>query len=471
MIVRDEERFLADCLASVKDVVNEVIVVDTGSRDATKRIASEAGARVFDFTWCDDFAAARNASIRHAKGDWILVLDADEQLASLKRGALQGLLDGAEFDCGLLRLHNAPSLEMDREAVLAWGRKQVEVARVPRLLRNIDGLAFADPIHETTTPWLRRRGNRMAPVELHIVHYGATEAIVREKSKTERNVRILRSRLALDSTDVAAYAYLTLELIGRGAIAEAIETADRGWQCVSRVTANIAPAIQCLATARVRLLVAVGRLADARATLELARLREGDGTDLKFLDGIVAEAEALREESDAVARRRWLESARHSYRDCVRMVPGPLASSFVNGASTWLGFTHLGTVELLLGRPAEAREAFERALAARGTEVEARLGLAEATLDLGDAGGALACLESLLDPSGAPQRSDESSPAGPSSALDAWTLAALAAQRLGFDGDALLFRQRAFALLGRGFLAPHRRRRLGHLLTSSSSSV
>jgi O-antigen biosynthesis protein len=60
--------------------VDEIIVVDTGSSDRTKEIAAEHGARVFDFPWCDNFAAARNEAIRHASGQWIFWLDADEYL-------------------------------------------------------------------------------------------------------------------------------------------------------------------------------------------------------------------------------------------------------------------------------------------------------------------------------------------------------------------------------------------------------
>ena len=76
MIVRNEESCLARCLASVAGA-DELVVVDTGSTDASKAIASGFGARLFDFTWCDDFAAARNYSLSHCTGDWILVIDAD----------------------------------------------------------------------------------------------------------------------------------------------------------------------------------------------------------------------------------------------------------------------------------------------------------------------------------------------------------------------------------------------------------
>jgi hypothetical protein len=466
MIVRDEEALLGDCLASVKGAVDEIIVVDTGSQDATRRIATEAGAEVFEFPWCDDFAAARNASLQHATGDWVLILDGDERLARESGPILRRSLEGATFDCGLLRLHNAPSLGMDPESVLTWGTAHAEARRVPRLLRNVDGLAFVDPIHETATAWLRRRGSRFAPIEAHIIHYGATEEIVLRKSKAERNVRILHLRVARDPTDVVAYAYLTLQLIGLGAAAEAAETADRGWSHVSRVSINIAPGIQCLAAGRVPLLLSAGRTVDARETIRVARSREGNSTDLMFLDGLVSEAEASLEGVTVEARRRSLELARESYRDCIRTVSSPLATSYLAGASSWLGLTHLGTVELLLGHPAEASAVYERALAERPGELEPRLGLAEAMLDLGDAARALVHLDGLLEgPKGdvgeIARRNAMRAPP------DTWILAAAAANELGFSSNARLFQRRACALLVNGFVARHRRLRLIELQKSS----
>jgi glycosyltransferase involved in cell wall biosynthesis len=83
--VKDEEAQLPGCLQAAADLVDEVIVVDTGSADRTKEVAAGLGARVFDFPWCDSFAAARNESLRHATGDWIFWLDGDEYLDADKR--------------------------------------------------------------------------------------------------------------------------------------------------------------------------------------------------------------------------------------------------------------------------------------------------------------------------------------------------------------------------------------------------
>ena len=80
MITKNEEKNIANCLNSAKEIADEIIVVDTGSSDKTKQIARKFGAGVSDFKWNDDFSAARNESIKNAAKDWILVLDADEVL-------------------------------------------------------------------------------------------------------------------------------------------------------------------------------------------------------------------------------------------------------------------------------------------------------------------------------------------------------------------------------------------------------
>src|SRR5262245_15178936 len=94
MIVKNEEANLADCLGSVADLVDEIIVVDTGSTDATKEIAVRQGAQVFDFPWVDSFAAARNESLRHASKEWFFWLDADDRIEGANRDKLAKLFRG-----------------------------------------------------------------------------------------------------------------------------------------------------------------------------------------------------------------------------------------------------------------------------------------------------------------------------------------------------------------------------------------
>ncbi len=94
IIVRDEEKNFSKCLSSVAGLFDEIVVVDTGSKDRTREIAREFGARVFDFVWVDDFAAARNAALARATGDYAFWLDADDVVDPPEREKLRKLLDG-----------------------------------------------------------------------------------------------------------------------------------------------------------------------------------------------------------------------------------------------------------------------------------------------------------------------------------------------------------------------------------------
>ena len=97
LIVKDEERMLGACLESVRDAVDEIVVYDTGSSDRTVQVAREAGATVVEGEWQDSFAIARNAALAHAKGEWVLSIDADERLQA-DPDALRAQLADPESD-------------------------------------------------------------------------------------------------------------------------------------------------------------------------------------------------------------------------------------------------------------------------------------------------------------------------------------------------------------------------------------
>ena len=93
MIVKNEERSLRKCLESAKPIVDEIIIADTGSNDRSLEIAREMGAQVFEFSWVNDFSAARNFALSHSDADWNLVLDADEYLRPASRKQLEKILE------------------------------------------------------------------------------------------------------------------------------------------------------------------------------------------------------------------------------------------------------------------------------------------------------------------------------------------------------------------------------------------
>ena len=134
MIVRNEEARLAACLASVKGFADEMVLVDTGSVDATVAIAEQAGARVERMEWPGDFAPARNHALQHLKGDWVLVLDADEQLRPEVIPSLKALM--AQPDVLVINM-----LRYEIGAAMA------PYSSVSRLFRRHPSIQWSRPYH------------------------------------------------------------------------------------------------------------------------------------------------------------------------------------------------------------------------------------------------------------------------------------------------------------------------------------
>jgi len=174
MIVRDEEKWITACLDSVRDAADEMIVVDTGSRDATPELAERCGAKVYAFAWNDDFAEARNFSLDRASGDWILLLDADERLDPAGRPAIRDIL-GSDLRLASLTVVNY------------YGGDPPDPARSNRLaqyrlFRNSPKLRFKGAIHEQLerVPELTPASVVRLPAVIH--HYGYMDGPVREKT-------------------------------------------------------------------------------------------------------------------------------------------------------------------------------------------------------------------------------------------------------------------------------------------------
>ncbi|MBW4696215.1 MAG: glycosyltransferase [Lyngbya sp. HA4199-MV5] len=193
MIVRDEEATLRHCLDSVASVVDEIILVDTGSRDRTVEIAQTFNAQVYTFPWCDDFAAARNESLKYAKGDWILVLDADEVLVPES----------------VPHLHQA--MQQAHAIAVTLMREEVGTAHPPsqlsRLFRRHPAIAFTRPYHEliddSVTDLLKheRHWQIIAVPDLAIRHTGYQVATIEQRQKVDRARTIMERYLVSHPED------------------------------------------------------------------------------------------------------------------------------------------------------------------------------------------------------------------------------------------------------------------------------
>ena len=186
LIVRNEEAFLGQCLASVKDLAAQIIVVDTGSTDRTVEIARSHGAETYSFAWCDDFSAARNAALERATGDWVLSLDADEELLPEHKETLRQ------------EMRNASALGY-RLPIIDKGREQNGCSYVPRLFRNAPGLFYLGRVHEQAFSSVQVRCQQWGLKHLlgrsALLHHGYTAELMASRNKIERNLRLLEKAI------------------------------------------------------------------------------------------------------------------------------------------------------------------------------------------------------------------------------------------------------------------------------------
>jgi tetratricopeptide (TPR) repeat protein len=434
LIARDEEEMLPGCLASARDAVDEIVLVDTGSRDATLRIAREMGAHIAQVPWNDDFSAPRNAAFALATGDWVLVLDADERLAPGSGARLRASLAGSTFDCGMVRLHNASSLDAAPEDVVTGKARLGPPMPLPRVLRRAPDLRYTGVVHESVSDWLAARGTRTAPLDVDIVHLGAISEVRERRGKRDRNLTLLRRRCELEPGSITPLGYLALELISRGDLRDAKETVERGWALLDSQPGDIS--VLRLAVARAIVAVETSAPAVALDSVDRAVHAEGAQPDLLHLRGRALVLQALR--ADGSQRVGALLSAEAAFRAAISLAGRDGLRQYVAGASSWASWNGIGEVMLCLDRHAVARDAFGLALALCPGDKEAGLGEAEALLRA-DPGRALARVEHHLD-------------ARP----DGWLLAGMAARALGATTDARALVSEAVTRMENGFRALRR---------------
>ena len=215
MIVRNEEARLAACLASVKGLADELVVVDTGSTDGTIAVAEAAGARVERIDWPGDFAPARNRAMDFLSGDWVLVLDADEQLRPEVIPSLKALM--AQPDVLVINL-----LRLELGAAMA------PYSNVSRLFRRHPGIRWSKPYHsmidDSVQVLMEQEPHwRIADCrEPAILHDGYRPELLAGTDKAERLRQAMQSELERHPGDPYASAKLGGLLISDGQHQEAV---------------------------------------------------------------------------------------------------------------------------------------------------------------------------------------------------------------------------------------------------------
>ncbi|MBI4145346.1 glycosyltransferase [Candidatus Woesearchaeota archaeon] len=181
MIVRNEEKWLSQCLDAAKPFVDEIIVVDTGSSDSTMDIARRFGATVVETPWEHDFSKAKNVALENATKDWILVLDADERVAAEDFKRLRTLMDASGVDAFRLELRNyVPKAGIGCVSCvpsdMTMQSRAYRPIKLVRLFRNMKGFRYEHRVHEMIENSIETAHGTISDGSIPIHHYGILHA-------------------------------------------------------------------------------------------------------------------------------------------------------------------------------------------------------------------------------------------------------------------------------------------------------
>jgi glycosyltransferase involved in cell wall biosynthesis len=280
IIARDEEGALPRCLASIRPWVDQICLLDTGSRDATIKIARSFGADVSSAKWQDDFSIARNLSLDMAREPWILVIDADEELDQATGPRLRGVLTQDRWAFLLTREDLRPQGPAERIALA-------------RIFRNDPGIRFRRPVHESIMDSLFEKGaGALDDSGVRLLHYGYLPEVLRERDKHGRNLAILR-RQCLDAPDDLYSVFKLAVTLPVEALDEKLRAFAAAHALAERLTAEEEaelPFLASLCDAYAALLATRGELTLAIDVADRGRARHPDSAQLDYRRGELARA-------------------------------------------------------------------------------------------------------------------------------------------------------------------------------------
>jgi len=387
IIARDEEATIGTAIKSVLALVDEVIVVDTGSQDNTRIIAEGYGARVVETPWVDDFAAARNVGLAEAACDWVLVLDADETLQPFRPVELQRLLHDP-LAAGYRVRVVSPQLEAAPE-----GRHQL------RLFRNDPDVRYRFPIHEQITPAVAERARAcdqaILDSDLAILHEGHSPE--RHRRRRERNLRILQKAVAAHPGEpyfpyrlgCEGMSLLEEEVLPVAGLEEALGHLQTAWRLVGGLARRERQRLNWYADLGARIasgLLAVDRVDEAREVVTELRDLLPDHP-LVVLHAVAADIRHLHDRRESLASPVAARVGAAAREDLLRLRAGLVASTseaMDSRVRDLYPLRYLGELALLEGRVTEAAECFEQALELDPAYSHAWLGMAECSRYAGD---------------------------------------------------------------------------------------
>lgn len=339
MIVKNESHTIRPCLESVRDIVSEIVIADTGCTDDTCEIARSLGATILSFPWVDHYANARNAALEPLQTDWVLVLDADEELDRSTARNIQRILNKPEFGGFTTPIRNYVKSRSNR----GWDRIAVEndgtharakaapaffVHENCRLFRRRPDIYFAGRVHELVEPRVAAAGLKMGVANFFIHHFGHLESAPEKADKGIHYRNLLRMKVEEEPNDPAGWIQLGLQEY------EHFQNQAEALRCLERAV-QLEPRASEAWLFLAMIYVDSGRYAEALQALE-RDTRKGSSTALN---------EQVR--GDALFSLNHFEEAREAYRRAIKVAGrDPILESKLGYVEVKLGHHEPGFVKL-----------------------------------------------------------------------------------------------------------------------------
>jgi glycosyltransferase involved in cell wall biosynthesis len=187
ILSNDSEKYIKKTINSVKNLVDQIVVVDSGSEDSTPNICSRLGAEVYFRKWTNDFSEQRNFALKHFRTDWILMLDSDEELAEFNFNKFNEIINNPKAGGVNFKIIN-----------LLENGKIRTTHRYTRLFKRLNNIFFSGSIHEQVRESIISSGYEIIETEFSIIHYGYLE---KNESKMQRNIELLEKEYKLNKDD------------------------------------------------------------------------------------------------------------------------------------------------------------------------------------------------------------------------------------------------------------------------------
>ena len=387
LITRDEEATIGMAIKSVLALVDEVIVVDTGSSDNTRIIAEGYGARVIDVTWSDDFSAARNTALAEASCDWVLVLDAHEFLQPVRPVEFQRLLHDPGIAGYRLQRNSSETAE------------GAEDSPTVRLFRNAPEIRYRYPIYEQLEPSLAlwAANNDLILTDCDLVVLSEADQSEHRTRKRELNLRILRK--ALDAYPGEPYfpyklacegiSLLDDEVLPVAGLNRSLGYLNQAWQKISRLSEDQRQVLPWLPDLGVKVasgLLTLNRCQEAQPVIEQVSRLFPDNGEVSLHKTVVEirALEKLKHDNPRESRAQRVDRLVSQLRNLTQTGTPSRQHPAENRIFNLYPLRYLGELALLDGQVSDAVGYFEQALSLDPEYSFGWLGMAECSRFAGD---------------------------------------------------------------------------------------